>query len=335
MSNDTDSFQRKYDFAIYILSFDRFEQLSTTIRFYLQFGFQVRVVYDSKDELDITHENLRSLRLKAGFGQRALALSKMIDTDFAILAPDDDIFVPSSLIKMSNFLRNSEYTSVSGQALGVWTNKTILEICPAYSHFEFEDTFGMDRANRLESQISDININPISMYKMMSGANLKLMLKLFEKIKDFSTPNIYEISAEILILSIGHTRRLNEIYWLRNWNQPSISNSHWERKTNFAKWWLDEKFIHEKRDWLALVNNICPELSIEFLTQMLDTRITLNTEIRRHIFKDFYARFFRFVKDWLRHHIFQYYKWNKMLTRLNWYYEETEILNCLKSIKSL
>jgi hypothetical protein len=88
-----------------------------------------------------------------------------------------------------------------------------------------------------------------AMYRILSKDLFSRMMKLFDEISEFSTPYIFEVSAEMLINSSGTTRYLEDVYWIRNWIIEPVGNKNWDRKVYFDSWVNDPKTITEVVKW--------------------------------------------------------------------------------------
>lgn len=308
------------DITIVIASYGRNQQLENLVNYYLDFGFYVQVAYHSDQELLLIHPRLELARINQSYAARCGYLSQKITTNFAILVTDDDIFLGERIIELCRELQTSNDSSIFGQVLGSWFNGGDFQVSPAYLPFEFYVNDSEDVTTRVLYQFSSTNLTPISMYRLTSGKILSQLLEFFSKLSFVSTPYIYEISAEIVLNVFGSSHRISKLYWIRNWDEDSISNHGWDRMVTFLDWFHMDVYEVERIKWLSLIAEYCPKLNIEALERQFHLSWERENEARKaSLAKIWKAKhFFRKVSDFLRHHYSSDFKPEFLHRKVRW-----------------
>lgn len=318
--------------TIVIASFYRNVQLSILIDYYLSFGFYVHVAYDSDEELLRDDPRLQLKKLKGSFTSRCGFLAKDINTKYAMLVTDDDIFLGEEIITMIQELRESDDVSIFGQVLGSWFNGGDFQISPTYLPFEDYTNFYTDINSRVIHHFRIARMTPISMYRLTYAAELIKLLRFFSELEFVSTPYIYEISAEILLNAGGTSRRTSRVYWIRNWEENSISNNEWNRNISFLDWFHSPAYQSESIKWIALVGKYCEGLDVSQLVHHFQVLWDLEKKplsVQKYAIRSV-KFFFRRSLDFFRHHYTSYFKLDNLHRRVKWNLDTTQINRSLK-----
>lgn len=310
------------DITILIASFNRSWQILPIIDYYLDFGFYVKVAYDSENPILLENPRLKLYRSNESYASRCEWLSRDIKSKFAILVTDDDLFIAEAIVEMKKSLQKSVYMSIFGQAVGSWYNNGKCQVSPAYLRFESYSNFASDASERVLNQYTPQEITPIGMYRLTYSRTLSRMLELFGKLNFASTPYIYENSAEVFINYCGTSFRSFELYWIRNWDGESISNSNWDRSLSFLEWFNQDDFLEERNRWLEIIHDYCPDLDISRLTHLFESnwkREVGGDDNSIQLFSK-HIRFSRRLRDFLRHRYSNYYSPHTLYRKVDWSY---------------
>jgi hypothetical protein len=118
-------------------------------------------------------------------------------------------------------------------------------------------------------------------YRLMRKGTFTQMLELFSRSASFSTPYIYEVSGEILVNAAGYSKYVNSVYWIRNWVNPAIEHSSWDRKKYFSDWYVDENYKNEVSEWKETMRDYLSISCEEFEKMLGNIRILrASTEAR-------------------------------------------------------
>jgi len=265
------------DITIIIISRDRHDSLFKSMKYWDDLGIAYLVVHHTSESIKFRPLNPRSKYVvsKTSFGERCGVAKKFIQTKYAIICSDDEVFLPSTLARMSDVLnRSPEIGSVGGQTLGIGKYGPILTTTFAYKNMYNYSNLNDDSESRMKYHF---NINDSykqgSMYRLMRESTMIKMLSAFSEISFISTPYIYEITGEILVNYLGKSRYLNEIFWVRNWINKPLSDSRWNRKLYFYIWFEEYKFKEEVLIWRSILESYMKNFnSNDFLTLIYNNR---------------------------------------------------------------
>lgn len=308
------------EITILILSYNRMKQLSNVIEYYLSFGFHVHVAYVADNLKIVQHERLQSINDNGSFAKRCGLLSKSISTRYSILVTDDDIFLGNAILRLMDLLEETRIDSAFGQVLGSWHRNGRNQVSPAYTAFESYQNTSIDPFERVSTQFTTSEIIPISMYRLSHSFITARLLELFSLLDFVSTPYIFEISAEILMNYLGTSTRTNEVYWVRNWEEASISDSEWNRSISFQEWFSLKQFQDEKDEWGRILRTFCPGLDFDRLTSLLENSSTnVASEAKLTAFRlSNFRRFTSVARDYFRHEYTNYYDISRLHRKVRW-----------------
>lgn len=324
------------DITILIASFNRSKQILPIINYYLEFGFHVRVAYDSDQPILINHPNLKLHHSTSSYASRCEFLSTGIETRYAILVTDDDLFIAEAIVRMRHLLEESNYVSVFGQVVGSWFNNGKIQVSPAYLPFESYSNNAIDPFVRVAFQYSNLGITPISMYRLTYSEILSNMLRLFGKLGFVSTPYIYENSAEILINYAGISFRTSDLYWIRNWEGGSISDSNWNRSLSFLDWFNHSDYIDERVEWLSIMSAFCPDLDLRDVCSILEARWKDGNTVRM-VSSELFANLVKFKRrfhDYFRHKFTNFYSPQNLHRKVDWPHNPNSLLLLVRTMYS-
>lgn len=329
-----DQVEGAQDVTILIASFNRSEQIVPLINYYLDFGFHVNVAYDSDKPILLDHQRLSLHRLSESYSSRCEFLSRNIHSNFGILVTDDDLFVADEIIRMKSLLEGSDSISVFGQVVGSWFDNGSFQVSPTYLPFESYANFEKDVSKRVLNQFTCSGITPISMYRLTYSVTLSKMLQLFGKLEFVSTPYIYEVSAEIFMNYAGTSFRSSGLYWIRNWEAASISNSKWNRSLSFLEWFNHAGYVKERFEWLETIKIFCPGLDIAGLESVFQANWIEQLSSREES-KQLRTKWIGFTKrlqDFIKHRFTGYYSIQNLDKKVSWEYEPDSIAFLLKTL---
>lgn len=319
------------DITILIASFNRSVQIVPLINYYLEFGFYVKVAYNSTDPILLEHQRLELYRSNDSYASRCEILSKHIETKFSILVTDDDLFIGDAILGMKGVLEESNCTSIFGQVVGSWFNNGDYQVSPAYSNFESYSNLANEATDRVVNQYTIPRLTPISMYRITYSSVMATMLRLFGKLEFISTPYVYEHTAEIFINYCGTSTRTSQLYWIRNWEDSSISNSSWNRSLSFLEWFNHPEYFEERKKWLLIIEDFCPKLDVHRLTHLFESNWNQRDVARKsfHLFTAAQARFAKRLLDYFRHKYTKNYSPYTLKKKVDWEFNPNSLSSLL------
>jgi hypothetical protein len=245
----------KKDITIVIISRERNSSLLKSMKYWDAVGLMYIVAHHTSETIKYTSSDSRSKYLisNSSFGERCGVVKKYINTKYAIICSDDEVFLPGALTRMSEVLDgNPEIESVGGQALGIGKYGPLLTATYAYKNmYNYANMEDNSESRMINHFSSEGGYKQGSMYRLMRRSTMIKMLDVFSEISFVSTPYIYEITGDILINNFGKSQYLNEVFWIRNWIDKPLNDSKWNRKLYFYIWFDNYKYKEEVLTWLS------------------------------------------------------------------------------------
>ena len=246
------------ELTIVILSRGREEILKNTLSYWSDKAPKVLVLHNTNHPLALVDipKNVKYVVERVSYGERCGQVSKYLKTKYAILSSDDEIFIPSALNKMVNYLEeNNSLESVGGSviAVGKYGPRTTGTHC--YRNMQRYENLKNSQKSRLAEHFNtDLPWRGGAMYRVLSQPLFTSMMKMFHEISAFSTPYIFEVSGEIFVNSSGKTKYLQEIYWIRNWITEPVGHKDWDRKNYFSSWFTDPRNKRDISEWRNILS---------------------------------------------------------------------------------
>ena len=268
--------------TIVIYSYNRHKYLKQTIKYWLDYNINL-VVLDGSDErlndpcLDM--KNIKYVHNPKGLYERLLSSIDYIDTEYMILACDDEFYLPSTLSSCIEFLiNNPSFSSCGGRALG-------------FGH-DGKNYFGFDPYPKLKNLCLDSNNNinrlikhfstyvPAHVYSVMNISKWKkICTHTFKKKYNFFAA--FEVQIEFLSIVSGKSKIIPHLLWMRNREvEPlAVKYPNLDQSLRINKWWYDKKYLSEKKDFLITMKKACDEISINQNLQLTENKIAMLFEI--------------------------------------------------------
>ena len=252
--------------TIVIFSYNRHKYLKRTIKYWSDYNVKLLVLDGSDIKLEDPCLNIKNIRYIYGpkdlYG-RVLSSINYIDTEFMMLAGDDEFYLPSALSRCIEFLsKESSFSSCGGRAIGFHTNKK--NIFGGIQYPRLKDlSLDSDSASvRIEDHFS--SYVPAHIYSVIRSSKWKFICKCtFEK--EYSFFASWELQLEFLVMVSGKSKIIPELMWMRNQEVPAIrgTSPSMSYSVDILKWWYDEKFTKEKKEFLYAMKKTCGSLSID------------------------------------------------------------------------
>jgi len=243
--------------TLVILSHNRQHCLKQTLQFYKSTGMQLLVLDNSPSPLDETYipDSCRYFNIDEPFAQRSSRAASLIETPFTIIGADDEIYLPSSLETMQNFLDNNpDYVAVGGYAMAIWEYGPTIAATWAYKRtYQYH--------NDLETPLGRISLhtgegtNPLTSFftcNLTRTAAAKECLTMYAKAPVLATDAI----SVLTICGAGKSKYLDLVYWVRNWNQSPRSHSGWDRRVFLHEWWSQPENLKAKDIFLEDLTSV-------------------------------------------------------------------------------
>ena len=226
------------DVTLVILSHNRQHCLVKTMNFYKDTNLNLLVIDSSPSPLEKQSipKNCNYQHSILPFAKRSRIAADLINTDYTIIGADDEIYLPSSLLIMRDFLKkNSDYSSVGGNTIAVWKYGPEIAASWAYNrtfkyHNDAETVF-----ERIWNHTGG-GINPLTSFFTCNLARTwaaQTCLRMYAKAPILATDAI----SILTICGAGKSKYLDLVYWIRNWNQSPKSHLGWNRQITLSDWW--------------------------------------------------------------------------------------------------
>lgn len=234
--------------TVVILSRERQHCLSRVIPFWERHGVKTLILDQSTNPLGV--EVLRQLNLgtylhiNEPFRERCRKAQDMIDSKYSIVISDDELYVPSALKEMAELLENDpELVAVGAMSMAIW--KYGPRTC---GHWAYRTTHNYE--NLAEQAIERIRKHTNNGNRAITSfltSNLNRTESLLDCLSLYSkSPYIVtEAASTLAICAAGKFKYVNNLYWIRNWNEPPRSNQGWDRKLMVHDWWHNRASLNK------------------------------------------------------------------------------------------
>lgn len=229
------------DVTVLILSHNRQNCLLPAIEYWDKLGVRTLVLDESPSALKnvkrLTHVDY--FHVEKGFAERCRMASELLDSKYAIVVSDDELYTPSGLVKMKDELDSDpELVSVGGVALAIWRYGPIVA-----GSWPYKGTFGYE--NKANTPLERIRIhtgNGVKPHSAFFTSNLNRVEHLKRCLILYSESPVIatEAISVLTICAAGKSKYLKELYWIRNWNEFPKSHKKWDRSLYLHDWWRSQ-----------------------------------------------------------------------------------------------
>lgn len=230
------------DITILILTHNRHNCLAPALQYWNEVRIQTLVLDESEKPLKGLEDYplLRYFHLKEKFAERCKVASEVLETKYTIVVSDDELYTPSGLLRMKETLEEDRrIVSVGGVALAIWEYGPIVAgSWPYRGTFKYRNE-GVTPVQRIRTHTGN-GKQPHSAF-FTSNLNrteyLKRCLNLYSKSPVIAT----EAISILTICGAGRSKYLDELFWIRNWNEFPKSHPNWNRSIYLHDWWRSMK----------------------------------------------------------------------------------------------
>ena len=239
--------------TLVILSHNRQHCLKETLQFYKSTSLNLLVLDNSPAPLsnEFIPQNCRYINVNEPFAIRSAKAASLIGTPYTIIGADDEIYLPSSLAKMQDFLDNNlDYVAAGGYAMAVWEYGPTIAASWAYKRTFRYHNDAITPLERIRLHTGN-GSNPLTSFftcNLTRSWAAQECLTMYAKAPVLATDAI----SVLTICGAGKSKYLDLVYWVRNWNQSPRSHAGWDRRVFLHEWWLNpvdslarDKFVEE------------------------------------------------------------------------------------------
>lgn len=265
--------------TIVIFTYNRHKYLKRTVKYWLNYNIKLLILDGSDEKLDdpcLEEKNIKYVHNPKSLHERLLSSIDYINTEYMILACDDEFYLPSTLSSCIEFLiNNPDFSSCGGRALGFGhdgKNYFGFEPYPKLRNLCLNDNSSLKRLNKHFSMYV-----PGHFYSVMNANKWKKVCKhTFKKKFDFFAA--LEIQVEFLTIVSGKSKIIPQLLWIRNREVAPVPN-YQETDTLLDIWWYDKKYLSEKKDFLKTMKKACDEISTNQNSQLTENKISMLFEL--------------------------------------------------------
>jgi glycosyltransferase domain-containing protein len=220
----------------------------------------------SSEELSLMPTNVKYFHENTYF-ESFLRASSVLSTEYALIANDDDVYLPSGIVACITYLeRNKNVISCIGQALSFYF---------MFNHILFDFVYSSlrDYSNLSDNVLERIKrkTNPYStacFYAVHRSINLSVNLRTTiqsnQDLNSYCPPELEELAFEITTSIQGKSASVKNLMWLRSfrenqplWKPPEKGFLHWlnsNQNSDFMNNWL--RYYSTKLSELTSMNSI-------------------------------------------------------------------------------
>lgn len=250
--------------TLVILSHRRQQCLKQTLQFYGSTGINLLVLDNSPEPLNesFVPENCRYINVDEPFAQRSARAASLIETPYTIIGADDEVYLPSSLQIMQNFLDNNpDYVAVGGYAMAIWEYGPTIAASWAYQRtYQYHNN--ADTPLGRISRHTGEGKNPITSFFTCNLTRTSIVqecLRMYAKAPVLATDAI----SVLTICGAGKSKYLDVVYWVRNWNQSPRSHAGWNRQVFLHEWWVDPENCNAKNQFVMDLSSLYRKYSLD------------------------------------------------------------------------
>ena len=243
--------------SIIILCKDRHKELKQVIDFWSNYQCKTIILHDTDNPLSFSHydSNLTYINSQESILSRLKESTKYISTPYTIIGNDDEIYLIKPLIKLIDFLDcNPNFEAVGGQVIAYdWSGKTLLgcRVYPFLWNYSNKNDYPFNRIYKTLNYKNGMDLTLV--YR---SEEFKKIVNCVSYFSNYSTPIMYEMMFAFYSSLYCRSKRLDSVYWMRNWYTPFHNNSSWNRNLTWQKWMQNPKFAEEVKDWTNKFRNL-------------------------------------------------------------------------------
>lgn len=182
-------------------------------------------------------DNVHYIWMPVSLEERLRVAIELVDTEFVVMLPDDEFFLPSGLQCCIDELDSRKDVIVCvGRCLNFWAAKNHLTVSPRYAFWPsiLQET----SQGRMEANMS--TLNSLTIYGVMRRDPWVNCVKLIAE-RVFSCCYVTEQLFELFSSYQGKSRVIDALMWFRSGENPPTAFKGWNRDYHFQHWYLDQR----------------------------------------------------------------------------------------------
>ena len=246
--------------TLVLLSNNRPKFLKRSVLFWSKFTFKVIIVDGSdisqKDWVEKnSNSNISYIHDKSPFPKRLKIGAELIATKYAIFAPDDEYYLPTTLERCVEFLeKNQEYVAINGVAIGFSYEQNKVIGFSQYPEWIDRQRIEEDPKERIISHMSNYTNN---LTVSVTRANLWKKCALIYAKHDFPIYPLWELEMNLILSFAGKSKTINQLMHIRSSEEDSqpIRNNipTLTPQNSIHHFWIKKKFNQQKILFISIL----------------------------------------------------------------------------------
>jgi glycosyltransferase domain-containing protein len=261
-----------YKLTIFILSKDKNLVLEKLLEYWKGSGFRLVVLHETKTPINISSQDSSVLYLPScdPLLERIRKMSALVDTDYVLISPDDEVFSISSINNGIRFLdENLDFSTISGQTIAVskyGNHISYLSIYRNYLGYETSSENPLSRARESTSKTyGTMGIG--ALYRIMRRDLFTSYMEAIGELSPLNCGYLLEVLAEIYQNIHGKVKVQDDIFWIRNWIISPATDTN--RNFYYFQWWESPKYSNDRQILGRLICKQFKRLSPKDLDKIL------------------------------------------------------------------
>lgn len=201
--------------------------------------------------------NIRYLHSGARFNERLASAGQYVETEFCVLLPDDEFYLPSGLQAAIGRLQNdSAVIGCVGRCLYFFVDQGRFLVKDAYRDWLPFPSTADSTQERLNADLPPFKTHKAQFAVMRSNHWKTMFTQSYSKF--FSCGYTYERLLNLQRSVLGRTEILDDLLWMRSVENPPISSMNVPRINgrDFVSWARSPEFISEVNEYRKIALRI-------------------------------------------------------------------------------
>jgi glycosyltransferase domain-containing protein len=250
------------DLTIIIYTYQRQKKVLVALDYWNNLGVKVICVDGSPDAinpefLNKFSSNIKYYNLKISILERLKFAVQKIETKFAALIPDDEIFYLSGINESIKYLESDQnLVACGGQTISFFMNGGKMYFDTLYDSYNNYLNTSSKASERVKYDINGFDMQ--SVYSIIKSEVLREVIN-FVSASNFNYLGVFETQFELGLRILGRSKRISTMFWARNLDSaPSRNNDPILNLNNLLiNWWPigakndKQNYLNEFRSFLS------------------------------------------------------------------------------------
>jgi len=208
-----------------------------------------------KNILDVivTLDGIQYIHSLTSFSERINMAIGYINTPYVASLCDDEFYLKGALRNLILELDSDiELSGCIGQTVGFkYDNEAKI--------LKYRDSYDLWGYSAMQDDIKERTAIAIKSYVAATAYGLlrkEVWQKGWGESKKYSSAYTTEMHQAMTTYLLGKFKSTDELFWLRSDENEPIHDDNWDRELDFIEWWLSEKYIDEKNEFIYDLSDI-------------------------------------------------------------------------------